>query len=138
MYREKFYDVVVIGSGPAGIGAAIAAARGEARTLIIEKESTLGGMMTGGLVTGFHGMRSHKGFQEKGEGAYIPVAKHTPILTKGIAMELCNRLIEENGAYAEKCPSYAKKIPLRDEPERDRFVYWDSRPLERRNSRATS
>lgn len=101
MEMDRIYDVVVVGSGPAGIGAAIAAARGGAKTLIIEKESTLGGMMTGGLVTGFHGMRSHKGFQEKGEGSYIPVAKHTPILTKGIAMELCNRLVEEGGAYAE-------------------------------------
>ena len=101
MINSKSYDVVVIGSGPAGIGAAIASAREGAKTLIIEKESTLGGMMTGGLVTGFHGMRSHKGFQERGEGSYIPVAKNTPILTKGIALELCNRLVEEGGAYAD-------------------------------------
>jgi hypothetical protein len=101
MLHEKSYDVVVVGSGPAGIGAAIAASRGGANTLIIEKESTLGGMMTGGLVTGFHGMRSHMGFQEKGKGSYIPVAKHTPILTKGIAMELCNRLVQEGAADAE-------------------------------------
>jgi len=102
MPQDKYYDVVVIGSGPAGIGAAIAAARGGAKTLIVEKEAFLGGMMTAGLVTGFHGMRSHQGFQEKGEGSYIPVAKNTPVLTKGIAMELVNRLIDVNGAYAEK------------------------------------
>lgn len=101
MSTEKYYDVVVVGSGPAGIGAAIASSRGGAKTLIIEKEAFLGGMMTGGLVTGFHGMRSHKGFQEKGEGSYIPVAKNTPILTKGIAMDLCNRLVKEGGAYSQ-------------------------------------
>ena len=38
------YDVVVCGAGPAGIGAAIAAARGGARTLLVERLSYVGGL----------------------------------------------------------------------------------------------
>ena len=44
------YDVVVCGGGPAGIGAAVAAGRSGARTLLIERLSHVGGMTTGALV----------------------------------------------------------------------------------------
>ena len=43
---EKEYDVVVVGGGTAGVSAAIAAAETGARTLIVEKNSILGGTMT--------------------------------------------------------------------------------------------
>ncbi|MDF9833275.1 hypothetical protein M2103_001498 [Ereboglobus sp. PH5-5] len=44
------YDVVVCGGGPAGFIAAIAAARGGARTALIERYGFAGGMATAGLV----------------------------------------------------------------------------------------
>ena len=44
-------DVVVVGGGPGGIGAAVAAARNGADTVLIERYGHLGGMATGGLVT---------------------------------------------------------------------------------------
>jgi NADPH-dependent 2,4-dienoyl-CoA reductase/sulfur reductase-like enzyme len=44
-------DVVVLGGGPGGIGAAVAAARNGADTVLIERFGHLGGMGTGGLVT---------------------------------------------------------------------------------------
>ena len=44
------YDVIVAGGGPAGFGAAVAAARKGCRTLLIERESALGGLSTVGLV----------------------------------------------------------------------------------------
>ncbi len=52
------YDVVVIGSGPAGLTAAIAAARKNARVIIIESQGMLGGMGTSGLVSHWLGGRS--------------------------------------------------------------------------------
>jgi hypothetical protein len=48
VFREV--DVVVVGGGPGGIASAIAAARGGAKTLLIERYGHLGGMATGGLV----------------------------------------------------------------------------------------
>jgi len=45
------YDVVVCGAGPAGIGAAVASARGGARTLLIERLSHVGGVATGAGIT---------------------------------------------------------------------------------------
>jgi hypothetical protein len=46
-------DVIVVGGGPGGIGAAVAAARLGARTLLLEQYGFLGGMATAGLVNPF-------------------------------------------------------------------------------------
>jgi hypothetical protein len=43
-------DVVVVGGGPGGHSAAIAAARNGARTVLVERYGHLGGMATGGIV----------------------------------------------------------------------------------------
>ncbi len=47
------YDVVVVGGGPAGVCAAIAAARQGVKTLLIEQNGSCGGMATAGLVGPF-------------------------------------------------------------------------------------
>lgn len=46
-------DVVVIGGGPGGIGASVAAARQGARTLLCEQYGFLGGMASAGLISPF-------------------------------------------------------------------------------------
>ncbi|MCB1087688.1 MAG: FAD-dependent oxidoreductase [Verrucomicrobiae bacterium] len=45
------YDVIVCGSGPAGFAAALAAARGGAKTAIIEVHGCIGGIWTAGMLS---------------------------------------------------------------------------------------
>lgn len=47
-------DVLVVGAGPAGVGAALAAARGGARVLLVERHGMLGGIWTAGLLNPFY------------------------------------------------------------------------------------
>jgi hypothetical protein len=54
------YDVIVCGGGPAGVGAALAAGREGAKTLLIEKYGMLGGIWTAGFLNPF--------FECKGRG----------------------------------------------------------------------
>jgi hypothetical protein len=96
-------EVLVVGGGPAGLGAAVAAARQGADTLLIERYGFLGGMATAGLVNPF--MSWHAGgrplvagiFQEmldrmKAKGGYgSRRARHAfdPEIFKLAADELC-------------------------------------------------
>ena len=83
------YDVIVAGGGPAGIGAAVAAARNGARTLLIEGTNCLGGMGSNGLV---------------------PIIR-TAGDDGGIAKEFYDRLVAVNGAcYTEGHPDPKAKM----------------------------
>jgi hypothetical protein len=53
------YDVVVLGGGPAGIAAAVAAARAGRKTLLVERYGFLGGMGTAAGVTNFCGLHAN-------------------------------------------------------------------------------
>ncbi len=77
VYRRV--EVVVVGGGPAGIAAAIAAARNGAETLLIERNTTLGGTGPMAFVTEFHGSE----------------------FLGGIPRELVRRLGEEGGAASQ-------------------------------------
>jgi len=57
LYGE--YEVAVLGGGPAGIAASVAAARAGKRTLLIERYGFLGGMGTAAGVTNFCGLHAN-------------------------------------------------------------------------------
>ena len=79
----KTYDVIVVGGGPAGVCAAIAAARNGAQTLLVEEGGCLGGMATKGLVGPFMTC-----YDTKGEKQVI----------KGLFDEIVRRLVKIGGA----------------------------------------
>ena len=81
VYREA--DVVVVGGGPGGIGAALAAARNGMDTVLVERYGHLGGMATGGLVTAIPVMSDIYGKR----------------LLGGICWEWIKRLDEWNAAF---------------------------------------
>lgn len=62
--NEQHYDVVVVGSGPAGVSAAIMAARGGAKTLLIEQCGRVGGISTSGMMSHFTGRVGNRLYHE--------------------------------------------------------------------------
>ena len=76
-------DIVVVGGGPAGLCAAVAAARGGAKVLLVEKNAFCGGMATAGMVAPFMTCYDSGG---------------NKMLIRGIFEELVERLIAVGGA----------------------------------------
>ncbi|MGY3619438.1 FAD-dependent oxidoreductase [Bradyrhizobium sp. USDA 10063] len=78
------YEVAVLGGGPAGIAAAVAAARAGRRTLLIERYGFLGGMGTAAGVTNFCGLHAN-----------VYGGAHRVV--QGIASDLLDRIDRLNG-----------------------------------------
>src|SRR5712675_70392 len=85
LYGE--YEVVVLGGGPAGIAAAVAAASDGRRTLLIERYGFLGGMGTAAGVTNFCGL-------------YANVHGEMHRVVQGIASDLLARIDRLGGLNA--------------------------------------
>ena len=79
------YDVVVLGGGPAGFIAAIAAARKGAKTAIVEQYGFFGGMATAGMVS-----------------PISVFSYNNALVIGGIPWEFIKRLEEMGGALIEQ------------------------------------
>ncbi len=99
-------EVVVVGGGPAGIGAALASARTGADTLLIEAFGSLGGMGTLGLMS-------------------IGGSSFGPEWAKGITKEVYDRVREIGGLidYQEKWSKGTTSNPLAH------FAHWEDYSL---------
>lgn len=75
-------DVVVIGAGPAGLSAAVSAARNGASVVLVERYHHLGGMASGGMVLVLDDM----------------VNDGTEVVTTGIVSEFVDRMKRQDGA----------------------------------------
>jgi FAD dependent oxidoreductase len=95
-------DVLVVGGGPAGIGAAIGAAEAGARAILAERYGFLGGNATAALVMplmSFHTQRAE--FEREGALRLFPT-DHGPgePVVAGVLARLLARLVQTGGAIA--------------------------------------
>ncbi len=94
--NDHIYDVIVIGGGPAGCGAAISAARDGADVLIIEQSACLGGMGVMGLVP-----------------AWTPYSDGVQIVYRSIAEEIFTELRSQMTDVVE--PDRTRWVPIHAE-----------------------
>lgn len=84
--KENEYDVIVVGTDPEGIAAAISSARSGAKTLLLGKEDTLGGLFTLGMLNSIDMNRSDSG----------------ELLTRGIFQEFYQKIGRKDSFDIEK------------------------------------
>lgn len=97
-------DVVVCGGGPAGVAAALAAARSGARVIVIEQSGCLGGIWTAGLLSYWLDIRNKKGLTEElmarieaaGGGGFSPQGKRTGVFDVEVTKLVLENLCEEH------------------------------------------
>ncbi len=99
-------DVLVVGGGPAGFAAAVAAARAGAKTTLVERYGYFGGLWTGGIVLVV--ISTHA--RENGEMVKV---------VRGIGGELLDRLAKVDGGVINQAPG--KWNPTSD-PEATKFM----------------
>jgi hypothetical protein len=101
-------DVVIIGGGPAGIAAAISAAAGGAKTLLIEQRGFLGGMGTVALVP-----------------AFCPFTDKVKPIIRGLGMKLMERMKQScNEDFRQVYANSLDWVPI--DPEVLKRVYDDA------------
>lgn len=103
-------DVIVVGGGPAGLAAAIAAARNGAKTVLIEQFGYLGGTATASLMACINGFRNQRPVDPE-HGA--------PQVVRGIAEEIVLKLKAMGGLG--KSPYPQKEYPT--EPGQLEYSY---------------
>ena len=104
-------DVVVVGGGPAGFAAAVSAARAGAKVALVEKDGSLGGLFTNGMVL------IMLATSRKEEGG------RWSLVTKGVCEEFMNRAVAlgPRSANADRNPGKGHWQPTVD-PEAAKYL----------------
>lgn len=95
---KKHYDVIIVGGGPAGCAAAIAAGRMGVNVLVIETGTCLGGMATSGFVS-----------------KWAPMTDKEKLIYRSIPVEIVSRYKEAAGIAPEKwdwVPIYPETLKI--------------------------
>ena len=108
---EQIYDLIIIGSGPAGLGAAIYAKRAELKTLVIEREMMSGGqVLTTYEVDNYAGLPGIGGFdlgmkfREHADKLGVEFAKDTVLKIETADLADENEVLEAAEAGAGHSP----------------------------------
>ena len=111
--ETTYYDVVVAGGGPAGIGAAIAAARSGMKTLLIEDNCCLGGISTAGALPFYLGaMTGSISFpQMLKKGLSYSELNRPKEAVGGIFKEMVERIKAANGGVGPCVIAQTDKYP---------------------------
>jgi hypothetical protein len=117
-------DVLVVGGGPAGIGAAIGAADAGARVILAERYGFLGGNATAALVMplmSFHTNKEDRRTAPRQGGATLLPTDHGPgdPIIAGVLKRLLERLVRVGGAIP---PSLETGYVVPFDPEWFKFV----------------
>jgi hypothetical protein len=109
-------DVLVVGGGPAGIGAAVAAADAGARVVLAERYGFLGGNATAALVMPLMSFHTDKGARKESASTTLLPHDHGPgeAVVHGVLRRLLERLVAAGGAIA---PSLATGYVVPFDPE---------------------
>jgi glycine/D-amino acid oxidase-like deaminating enzyme len=95
-------DVLIVGGGPAGIGAALGAAKAGARVVLVERYGFLGGNATAALVMPLMSFHTQRHTFEKAGAASLLPTDHGPghPVIAGALRDFLERLIRAGGAIA--------------------------------------
>lgn len=115
------YDVIVCGSGPAGIGAAVTAGRNGAKTLLLEQNGTVGGVATSGLMSHFTGDCNSKIYKEvlkrQADSRIYQKGEITPTIDPEVLMNVYFDMLKEANVevllYTFVCDAIAENNTLK-------------------------
>lgn len=122
-------DVLVIGGGPAGVAAAIAASRAGSSTILVERYNHLGGLWTGGLVLPLlstHGLHKNGEFKKVIYGFGEEVSQK--LFDLGMAIHEINPVVDPEAA------KYVLEVMIKESGVKMFYHCWASNVIVNNNT----